>query len=121
MRRVILDTNVCIYLADGTINKEVISNVDVIFASVTKIEALGYGKITTQQESYLTQLFLMFEQYELSNSVISKAIQLRVQKRMGLGDAIIAATALDAQCELWTANYKDFEHIYGLQLHNPLT
>jgi predicted nucleic acid-binding protein len=41
-------------------------------------------------------------------------------KKMSLGDALIAATALENDCVLWTANIEDFEHIDGLRLHNPL-
>jgi predicted nucleic acid-binding protein len=40
---------------------------------------------------------------------------------MRLGDAIVAATALEYNCELNTVNEKDFSHIEGLQIHNPLT
>jgi predicted nucleic acid-binding protein len=39
---------------------------------------------------------------------------------MSLGDAIIAATALENDCVLWTANIEDFAHIDGLRLRNPL-
>jgi predicted nucleic acid-binding protein len=39
---------------------------------------------------------------------------------MSLGDAIIVASALEHDYELWTANKEDFAHIDGLRLHNPL-
>jgi predicted nucleic acid-binding protein len=40
---------------------------------------------------------------------------------MSLGDAIVAATAIENNCELWTANTGDFKHIEGLKLVNPLS
>lgn len=40
---------------------------------------------------------------------------------MSLGDAIIAATALENDLTLATANIKDFKHIEGLKLINPMT
>ena len=120
MRRIVLDTNIFIYLANGTLAPLKIHGADIIYASVTKVEALGYGSITIREEAYIKELLGIYQQNDLTDTVINRAIGLRVEKKMSLGDAIIAATALDAQCELWTANTKDFEHIFGLQLHNPL-
>jgi predicted nucleic acid-binding protein len=51
---------------------------------------------------------------------VGHQIRLRQQKKMSLGDAIVAATALERGSELWTANDADFAHIEGLRLHNPL-
>ena len=38
---------------------------------------------------------------------------------MSLGDAIIAATALELETELITRNVADFSHIPGLKIINP--
>ncbi len=51
--------------------------------------------------------------------VIVQAIQLRQQKKMKLGDAIIAATAVTYGIPLVTRNEDDFKHIPGLDLRNP--
>ena len=50
--------------------------------------------------------------------MIEQAIQLRQQKKMNLGDAIIAATAVAYQIPLVTRNEDDFKHIPGLDLRN---
>lgn len=39
---------------------------------------------------------------------------------MGLGDAIIAATALEHDLTLITRNTRDFHWIANLDLHNPI-
>lgn len=39
---------------------------------------------------------------------------------MSLGDATVAATALDNNSQLWTVNIKDFDHIEELRLFNPM-
>jgi predicted nucleic acid-binding protein len=52
--------------------------------------------------------------------VIVKAVELRQQKRMGLADAIIAATALVHALPLVTRNTMDFQNIEGLRLINPV-
>jgi len=51
--------------------------------------------------------------------MIEQAIQLRQQKKMKLGNAIIAATAVAYGIPLVTRNEEDFQHIAGLDLKNP--
>ena len=49
-----------------------------------------------------------------------EAIRLRRQRKMSLGDALIAATALEHSEPLATANIADFQWIDNLTLVNPL-
>ncbi len=49
----------------------------------------------------------------------ARAITLRQQRKMGLGDSIIAATALVHGLALVTRNVDDFKHVAGLALINP--
>jgi len=51
--------------------------------------------------------------------VIGKAIQLRQHKKISVGDAIIAATALLYHTVLLTVNVQDFEFFNGLEVENP--
>ncbi len=117
---ILLDTNVIIYLAKGDLSYELIAKHDIAHSSITKIEALGYSKITAQELLLLSTIF--DESYELTinNDVINKAISLRQAKNIRLGDAIIAATAMVNSVTLWTANTDDFKHIVGLKIYNPL-
>jgi hypothetical protein len=55
----------------------------------------------------------------VSVDVIKKASVLRQQKKMSLGDAIIAATALLQGLTLVTHNVKDFEWINDLSVLDP--
>ena len=50
----------------------------------------------------------------------NQAIALRQQRRMGLGDAIIAATAIVHNLTLVTHNTEDFRWIANLELLDPL-
>lgn len=117
---ILLDTNIFIYLANGTIKINSLKNNDIAFTSITKIEALGYSQITVAEQNYLEALFNECEQIDLDESVMKLAITLRQRSKMTLGDAIIAATALVYDYELWTVNVTDFIHIDGLQIYNPL-
>ncbi len=118
---VLLDTNVFVYLANGTLKAETLEHNEIAFASLTRIEALGFMNITVAEQGYLEQLFEECEQLDLDEAVIERAIRLRQLSRMTLGDAIIAATSLVNDLELWTANAKDFSTVEGLRVRNPLS
>jgi predicted nucleic acid-binding protein len=49
-----------------------------------------------------------------------QAITLRQQRKMSLGDSLIAATALAYEIPLATRTVKDFDWISGLTLINPI-
>lgn len=117
---ILLDTNIFIYLANGTINIKAIKQDTIAFSSISKIEALGYAKLTVTEQDYLEALFEECEQLDLNDAVIQQAIKFRRQVNMSIVDTIIAATASVYQCELYTANVKDFAHIEELRIHNPL-
>jgi len=116
----ILDSNVFIYLANGTLDRKIVSNRDIAHASITKIESLGLQRIHANELFLLEMLFGESYNLSLTDDIVERATKLRQVKKMSLGDAIIAATALEHDCELWTANIEDFDHIDGLRLHNPL-
>lgn len=117
---IVLDSNVFIYLANGTLDRQIIANDDIAHASVTEIETLGYWNIRANELHFLGALFTESESLRLTDEVVDRAIKLRQTKNISLGDAIVAATALENDCVLWTVNVDDFAHIDELKLHNPL-
>ena len=117
---ILLDTNIFIYLAKGTLATEKISGTDIAHASITKIEALGFSTLPANELLLLSSLFDESQALDLSNLVITQAIKLRQAKKMSLGDAIIAATAIEHNLELWTANMDNYKHIENLKIINPL-
>ena len=114
------DTNIIIYLGNETLSESIIGNEPIIYPSMLRIEALGYQDIRSVEEARIKTLLAALKEVPLTNTIIERAILLRQDQRMNLGDAIVAATALDSDCVLWTANSKDFAHIEGLTIHNPL-
>jgi toxin FitB len=117
----LLDTNIIIYackpggewLASWTEHPEA------SIASVTRIEALGFTRISPEEEQAIHNFTNSSPVYPLDEGVIEQAIKLRQQKKMKLGDAIIAATALEYDIPLVTRNEEDFKQIVGLDLRNP--
>jgi predicted nucleic acid-binding protein len=116
---VIIDTNIFIYISNGTLDTGIVANEDIAHASVTKIEALGFPELTANELLLLNALFSESQHLTLTDQVVGRAVMLRQARRMGLGDAIIAATALEHDLTLWTANVDDFKHIEGLKLLDP--
>ena len=117
---ILLDTNIFIYLANGTLDPQLVSSVDISHASITKIESLGFSSIPANELLLLSALFNESFNHNLTDQVVDQAIKLRQAKKMSLGDSIIAATALESNLDLWTANVDDFQHVEGLRIFNPL-
>jgi predicted nucleic acid-binding protein len=117
---ILLDSNILIYIGNHTLDRSVVAGVDISFASISKIETLGYRDILVQEERIINALLEESHVYPLTDAIIDRSVILRQMRRMGLGDAIIAATALVEDAELWTANEVDFAGIEGLRVHNPL-
>ena len=86
---------------------------------MTRIEALGFAGISPEEETSVFDFLNSCPAYALDDEVIEQAIRLRQQKKMKLGDAIIAATAIASGIPLVTRNEDDFKHIPGLDLRNP--
>lgn len=86
---------------------------------VTRIEVLGYPDQTPDQTRRAFALLDLFAELPLREPVVQSAIRLRRRQSIRLGDAIIAATALEHDLSLVTRNTGDFEWIDGLSLLNP--
>lgn len=87
------------------------------YASITRVETLGFHEIKAAEERGIETILSLGTQVELTASVIDTAISLRQTKKLSLGDAIVAASALVTGAELWTANAEDFQNIDGLRVY----
>jgi predicted nucleic acid-binding protein len=116
----LLDSNVIIYITnDISLENKFLGNE--LYASIaTKIEVLGFHKISETEKERLGAFFDSVKIIELTETVANEAISLRQKKNMSLGDAIIAATALVHKLTLVTANVDDFQWIKELEIVNPL-
>jgi Predicted nucleic acid-binding protein, contains PIN domain len=86
---------------------------------VARIEVLGYPEQTPMQEQLALETLRYFEETPLCEPVVQGTITLWQAQSIRLGDAIIAATALEHDLSLVTRNTDDFEWIDGLSLVNP--
>lgn len=117
----LLDTNIIIYACkpDGEWLSKWTDDPDAAIASVSRVEALGFHRISVEEDAAIRRVIATSVGYPLDDEIIERAIALRQGKRMGLADALIAATALEFGLPLVTRNKDDFKHIEGLQIINP--
>jgi hypothetical protein len=118
---VLLDSNILIYAANQSAPEieALATAADSAVASVTQIEVYGFTGLKPEEEAALDILFRRLTVHPLDAAVIERAIALRQESKMGLADAIIAATALVHGLNLVTRNDGDFKHVAGLRVVNP--
>ena len=118
----ILDSNIIIYavLPDNERLRQWCFQQTIWVSEITRLEVLGYHKLNEPDRRDFVQLFALTRIYPVSSMIIDGAITLRQQRKMSLGDAIIAATALEYRQTLVTRNVNDFARIEGLKVVNPM-
>lgn len=72
------------------------------YSAVTRMELLGFHRITREEESLVVQKLEHFTYLPLTREIEDVVIALRQSRKIKLPDAIIAATALCSDLELLT-------------------
>ena len=117
----LIDSNILIYAGDPRhrfLREFIKVNVPVV-SIVSYIEVMGYDQLTDEQRQYFDEFFAITPPILINQRIAEKAVTLRQQRKMSLGDAIIAATALVENHTLVTRNTDDFKWIAELKLLNP--
>ena len=87
---------------------------------ISYVEVVGYHRLTEKDQRYFEDFFIAAPVLLISIDILERATWLRQQRSIGLGDALIAATALVHELQLLTANTDDFEWISDLRISNPV-
>jgi toxin FitB len=119
---ILLDSNIIIYSATEQHKylRELIKKSDAACSIISKLEVLGFSKITAEQSKYFDAIFKVIDILPISDEVINQAIKYRQRRNMSVGDAIIAATAKIFNCDLYTNNVEDFANIMDFKIINPV-
>lgn len=88
-------------------------------SALSYLEVLGYHQLSNDDKIYFEEFFKAAEILPVSQAVIEQAVRLKQNKKMSLGDAIIAGTALVYNLTIVTRNINDFRWINDLKLLNP--
>jgi toxin FitB len=118
----LVDSNILIYAAqpEHSTLKTILQGDDVAVSNISRLEVLGYHKITEDQKNFFNAIFSLVKIIEVDKKVINKAIEIRQGKNVKVGDAIIAASAILNSAELITRNVDDFKHLLSIKITNPL-
>jgi predicted nucleic acid-binding protein len=118
----LIDSNMIIYAAQPAHAKlrTFIATYAPVVSAVSYVEVLGYHALSPNQASILRRFFETAVMLPIDTSVLDQAVRLRQQKKMSLGDALIAATALVHRLPLVTHNVADFVWIRELTVLDPL-
>jgi len=118
----LLDSNILIYAAEPgreDLRERILAEPAAVSVA-TIVEVLGYHLLTREEEADLRALLNELIIFPADLNIAERAVGLRQQRKMGLGDAVIAATALVHDLPLLTRNVDDFKNVAGLRVENPL-
>ena len=118
----LLDGNAIIYSIKPEFSRlrKLIAERNPAVSAISYVEVLGYNRLTTSDVRDFMEFFDAAEVIPVSQPVLEQAVKLRQQRKMSLGDSIIAATAILNDFTLVTANITDFQWIQNLRLLDPL-
>lgn len=118
----LLDSNIIIYAAlpEYAALQDFIAKHAPAVSVISRVEVLGYHLLTETDRRNFEAFFAAATVLPISDSVLSKAVGLRQTRKMSLGDAVIAGTALAHKLRLVTKDTQDFQWIDGLTLLDPL-
>jgi predicted nucleic acid-binding protein len=121
----ILDTNTIVdYIGDkfpqhSALAMDKLVNEELNVSIIVKIETLGFNGEESEMQK-LNDFLSLAKIFYVDDFIADKTIDLRKKyRKLKLGDAIIAATALANNLILISRNTKDFEDIFGLTCINP--
>jgi len=118
----LLDSNIIIFAAQAehATLRQFIADRTPAVSVISYIETLGYHRLSEEERQFLERFFQATEVLPLSDAVAQWAIRLRQRRRMTLGDAIVAGTAVEHRRVLVTHNTDDFRWISEIKLLDPL-
>ncbi len=117
----LIDSNIIIYAArpEHENLRQFIAKHTPAVSAVSYVEVLGYHNLTEADRGLFEEFFAASAILPISQGVIERAVQLRQERRMTLGDSLVAGTALIHQRMLVMRNTKDFLWINDLEILNP--
>ena len=125
-KRYLVDTNIVRKYLDEELSVRGLELVDSILDNsesnisvITRIELLGFSPDREELLHFITQFIGYSFEYNLSEDIIQKTIEIRKTIKIKLPDAIIAATSLCNDLILLSDNDSDFGKIPNLKYINP--
>lgn len=97
----VLDTNVVLYLLGGRLEEPLPVGAYGI-SVITEMELLAWPSLTAEEEERVRALLHELTICDLTQSIRARAVTLRKEQHLKLPDAVVCATAMEFDVELWT-------------------
>ena len=112
----LIDTNILLYILRGNPKLRYLAQAELLAVScVTEMEILGKFQIEETEKNIIAELLQQSAVIDITHTIKQITIQLKQKYRLKLPDAIIAATAIQQNLALITAD-KGFAKIEELDL-----
>lgn len=109
------DTNALIYLLNGNPCMSPFLQNKLAFSVISELELLSFSGITSEEENNIKSFLLDCNEISLTDEIKEKTIEIRKKYKIKLPDAIVAASAIENNLPLITAD-KGFNQIEELNL-----
>ena len=125
-KKYLIDRNIIIYFMNNELPQNSLPKIRMILkesfvvSTITNVETLGWYNITENEQIKLAAFLSNATVIYIDKLIEKKAIDIRQNKKMKLGDSIIASTALVNNLTIVTHNESDFYGL-GLTIYNPFS
>lgn len=118
----IVDSNIIIYSYQEEFKylRSTITSSNVFVSDISRVEVLGYHKLNPEEDRYFQEVFELLPIILPGKRIFDRAIEIRKEYNLKLGDSIIAATALEYHLSIYTRNLSDFARVVDLKCLNPI-
>ena len=122
MQNILLDTSILIESQRNKNVQRILQQQEkyLVLSRIVAYELIQGSKTKAQKKQNL-ELLRHIPILELNETISKKAFHLMCafipRKSLSIPDALVATTAIEHHCTLWTKNMKDFSGITGLTLY----
>ena len=123
----LFDTNIFIYYLNAEPHVEELFSRDfqstnnIYYSVVTEIELLSFPRLNEEENRIIKGLLEKLLPISLTEVVKEKTIEIKKNFKIGIADAIIAASAIVLNASLITRDEPGFNKIKEIYLINPFT
>ncbi len=112
----LLDSNIIIYsaLPEYEFLREFIRNNSPFVSDISRVEVLGFRKLSGEDIEYFETFFRINNNYSCFGRSDRRSHPTSQQRKMALGDSLVAASAIVNNFSLVTNNTKDFKWMNSL-------
>ena len=99
---------------------ELKENESFLISVITEAEVLSGKECSDQNKrNRIIDLLQLFRKIDVDSSIAQRAAEFRRNYGVSLDDCIIAATAFNEKCIIWTKNAEDFRKIKEVKAVEP--